>query len=129
MPELGIWVEFTEELFVVVFESEVESLSGEVSEYVDEVTSPEGGHAFFSSDTLEAVDDSSVFLLGGEIGHRGLGLEEEFDTFDGSGGCFGDSSGDTTEEEVCDESFDVFALGHVLYKDGWLFVAREILFN
>jgi len=50
-PEFGLGVIRTEDLLVSVLESEVKGLSGEISDDVSEVTSPESGDTFFLGDS------------------------------------------------------------------------------
>ena len=73
-------------------------MSGEVSDDVSEVTSPESADTFFLGDSGQTVDDTSVLL--GELGVSVLSLEKELDSFDGGDGSLGDSGRDTTQGEI-----------------------------
>ena len=67
-PELRFWIHTTEEdLLVLVFEGEVEGLSGEVTDHVGQVASPEGDEALFLWDPDHAVNDSLVLHLCGDL--------------------------------------------------------------
>lgn len=52
-----------EDLLVLVLEGEVESLGGEVTDHVGQVTSPEGEEALLLGDSHHAVNDPFVLLL------------------------------------------------------------------
>jgi len=73
-------------------------LSGEVSDDVSEVTSPESADTFFLGDSGQTIDDTSVLL--GELGVSVLSLEKKLDSFNGGNGSLGDGSGDTTQSEI-----------------------------
>lgn len=53
-----------EDLLVLVLESEVEGLRGEVADDVGQVAPPEGQHALLLGDTHNAVHDALVLLVG-----------------------------------------------------------------
>lgn len=98
-----------EDLVEEVLGGEVDGLGGEVSHYVGPVASPQRSHAFFSGAPRETVNDAGVgsFCKSGVVL---LGLEQKFDSFDGSGESLGDGAGGTTEDEVF-EDLSVSALG------------------
>jgi len=98
LPEFSLGVIRAENLLVGILESEVQSLSGEVSDDVSEVTSPESADTFFLGDSGQAIDDTSVLL--GELGIGILSLEEELNSFDGGDSGLGDGSRDTTQSEI-----------------------------
>lgn len=63
-PELGAFVYAIEEnLLVLVLESEVEGLRGEVSDDIGQVSSPEGEESLLFGNTDDAVDDAFVLLV------------------------------------------------------------------
>lgn len=63
-PELGALVNpIKEDLLVLVLESKVEGLGGEVSDDVGHVASPEGEGSLFLGDTDNAVDDTFILLV------------------------------------------------------------------
>lgn len=64
-PELRTLVHAVEEnLLVLVLESKVEGLSGEVSDDVGQIPSPKREEALLFGDTDDAVDDALVLLVG-----------------------------------------------------------------
>lgn len=66
-PELGVLVDASQEdLLVLVFESEVEGLGGEVPNYVGEVAAPEWKEALFFGDTDKGIDDTWKKNINGE---------------------------------------------------------------
>ena len=99
--ELRIWFVFVlnlKESAVEIFCGEVDSLSGEVSDNVDTVSTPEWNDSFLAHAASEAVDDSVVLRF--ELGILVLGLEEQLDSFNGGGEGLGDDAGESTCEEV-----------------------------
>lgn len=63
-PELGALVNtIKEDLLVLVLESEVEGLGGEISDDIGKVTSPEGEESLFLGDTDDTVNDTLVLLI------------------------------------------------------------------
>jgi len=114
LPEISLGVEGAEDLLVGVLEGEVKSLSGEISDDVSEVTSPESRDTFFLGDSDEDVDNTLVLLVCRDIGVGSLSLEEELDSFNGGDGSLGDSSGETSQSEIEGEiaSFDFRTFRH-----------------
>jgi hypothetical protein len=92
--EVLLGVGLGEEGFDGVLEGEVERLRGEVSQHVDEVSSPEGGKTLLGVHAAEAVGDAGVSCdLSGLDQRVGvLGLDYELDTLDGGRASLGDSS-------------------------------------
>lgn len=67
-PELCFLIHAAEEdLLILVFEGEVKSLGGEVSDDVGQVSSPEGNEPLFFRDSDHTVHDSLVLCLGGDL--------------------------------------------------------------
>uniref|UniRef100_A0A3Q1LTX1 ADP/ATP translocase n=1 Tax=Bos taurus TaxID=9913 RepID=A0A3Q1LTX1_BOVIN len=67
-PELRALVHAPQEdLLVLVFESEVERLRGEIADDVGQVAPPEGQHALLLGDTHDAVHDALVLLVGRDL--------------------------------------------------------------
>jgi hypothetical protein len=60
---LSLGVEWAENLLVGILECEVESLSGEVSDDVGQVSSPEGKETLLSVNSLDAINDTLVFVF------------------------------------------------------------------
>lgn len=56
-----------EDLLVLVLEGEVESLGGEVTDHIGQVTSPEGEKALFLGDSHHTINDPFVLLLGTDL--------------------------------------------------------------
>jgi len=75
---LGIvWVEY---LLVIVLESEVKGLCGEITDDVSQVTSPERSKTLLLDDSLEAVDDTVISVLYLDGGRSVLHLQKELDS-------------------------------------------------
>jgi len=87
-------------LLVEVLAGEVEGLSGEVSDNISHVTSPEGTETLLSVDTSEAIGDTSVLLVGRDGLGSILDLEEELDSLNGGDESLGNSGGNTTDKEI-----------------------------
>lgn len=99
-----------EESLDLSLEGEVEGLSGEVSEDVGKVSSPEGSDTFRSHGSSGAVNDTGVSSVKDALlDHLILVLDEELDSLDGGGGGLGDTSGNAREHELFEE---VKLLGH-----------------
>lgn len=64
---ISLGVVWAEDLLVGILEGEVEGLSGEVSDDIGEVSSPERGEALLSVDSLEAINDTLVSVLLGDV--------------------------------------------------------------
>lgn len=76
-PELGALVNtIKEDLLVLVLEGEVEGLGGEISDDIGKVTSPEGKDSLLLGDTDNAVDDTLVLLICGDLLTGMLDLRE-----------------------------------------------------
>ena len=88
----------TEPLLVVVLEGEVERLGREVADDVGQVALPEGSNTLLLGDTRQDVHDASV--LGLDLLGLALVLQQQLDALNGRSDRLGDSSGDTSEEEV-----------------------------
>ena len=101
---LLLWVIRVEDLLVKVLEGEVQSLGGEISDDVGEVTSPERSETLFLDDSLEAVANTVISVLSLDCRGSILDLEEELDSLNGSDNCLGDSSGDTADHEIGKEA-------------------------
>lgn len=102
--KLGLLVNSTHEhLFVDIFESKVQSLGGEITDDIGQVSSPESSGSLFLGDADESINNTFVLLVGGDLFRGMLHLEEQFDTFDGSYGCFGNSGRHTTGDEIFSE--------------------------
>lgn len=85
----------------IVFEREVQGLCGEISDDIGHVASPKGSKSVVFDCSAETVDDTCEWFFDFFVGM--LCLEEQFDSFDGSGGGFGYGSGDASTEEVTEE--------------------------
>ena len=113
--------------FELFLESKVQGLSWEVSQDVGQVTSPERTNTFFSQDSLGAVDDTGVgFVKSALFDHFVLVLDQELDSFDGSGGGFGDTSGHTGKHEIFEESDFLFGSHCSCEKTGFLKVKMKL---
>jgi len=115
LPEFGLGVVGAENLLVGILKGEVKSLSGEISDDVSEVTSPESRDTFFLGDSDEDIHNTLVGLVTSKLLVSSLGLEKELNSFNGGNGSLGDSSGDTTESKIEGEitSLDFRSFTHV----------------
>jgi len=107
-----ILVEHTLEL---ILESKVQSLGREVTDNVSSVTSPERDSTLILHGTSETITDTLV--RGSEttlLDHFILVLDQELDTLNRGSSGLGDSSGNTTHEEIDDELVVVLSVstGH-----------------
>merc|ERR1719331_2746360 len=81
-----------------VLEGKVESLCGEVTQHVGEVSSPERNNAFGGQHSLGAVKDSGVRLVQTTLlDHLILVLDEKLDPLDGGSHGLGDAGGHTSQ--------------------------------
>merc|ERR1719154_334045 len=88
-----------------ILECEIESLGGEISENISQVSSPEGVDSLGFEDPGGAVDDSSVGLVQAPLlDHLVLVLDQQLDSLNGSSGSLGDSSSNSSQHEVLSES-------------------------
>lgn len=94
---LSLGVVRIEDLLILILASEVESLSGEITDDVGEVTSPESTETLFLQDTAEAVTEAIVFLISRHIGVSILDLKEELDSLNRGNDGLRDGSRDTTD--------------------------------
>lgn len=118
-PELGVLVYATEEhLLVLVFESEIEGLCGEVPDDVGEVTTPEWEQSLLLGNADEGVYDTFVTLVLGNLLADVLYLQKQFYTLDGRHRGLGDGSWDTTGEEVLRERNRIGEVRHFVEFDG-----------
>jgi len=110
---LGLGIVGAEDLFVDILEGEVKGLSGEISDDVGSVSSPESIETLFVVDARKAITDTGVLLHVGGWGltslsslltHGVLDLKEELDTLDGGDDSLGDGGGDTTDHKIGEEA-------------------------
>lgn len=66
-----------EELPVLVLKGKVEGLSGEISDDIGEVTSPEGKNPLLLGDTGEAVNETLILLICCDLLTGMLDLEQK----------------------------------------------------
>ena len=100
---VGLGIVRVENRLVEVLEGEVESLGGEVSDDVSQVTSPEGTEALLLDDSLEAVTNTVVSVLGLDGLGGVLHLEEQLDSLDRGHDGLRDSGRDTANHEISHE--------------------------
>jgi len=105
LSKLGILVSLGEHGLNTILEGKVKSLGGEVTDDVSQVSTPEGSDTLFTGHTGEAVDDTGVtgHLTTDNLGVGILGLDQELDSLNGSGGCLGNSTRKSTSEEINEE--------------------------
>jgi hypothetical protein len=105
LKKFSLGVEGGEHFLEGVFERKVESLSGEISDDVGEISSPESEHTLFPVDTNEAINDSGVSrnFSTSDSGIGILGLDDEFYSLDGGGDGLGDSTTEASKGEINQE--------------------------
>ena len=104
MPKLGLLVHTTQEdLLVFIFEGEVESLGGELSDDIGQVTAPEGQDSLLLGNTDHTVYNAFVLLICGDLLAGMLHLQQQLDPLDGHYCHLGDGHSDTTCQEVLSE--------------------------
>lgn len=100
-PELGVLVDSAKEhLLVLVLESEVQGLGGEIPDDVGEVTAPEGAESLLLGNAHEGVDDTLVALVLGDLLADVLYLQKQLDALDGRHGGLGNRRRHATGDEV-----------------------------
>jgi len=116
LPEFSLGVIGAEDLLISVLEGKVQGLSGEISDNVSEITSPESRYTFFLRDSDQNIHNTLVSLVASKLGISSLSLKEELYSFNRSDGSLGDSSGDTTKSKIKGKvaSFDFRSFTHVL---------------
>jgi hypothetical protein len=102
---LSLWVVWAEELLVVIIACKVDGLSWEITNDVSEISSVKGPESLLGNDSLEAVSDTSVSVLWGNLLVGVLDLEEELDSLNWGDDGLGDGSGNTTNHEINHEVF------------------------
>jgi len=97
-----ILIGFREHSLDGILEGKVEGLGREISNDIGSISTPEGLDSLLTGYTGETVDDTGVTLdLPGDDFRVGiLGLDEELNTLNWCCACLGDSSGNTTGEEI-----------------------------
>ena len=99
----------------MILACEVECLSWEIPDDIGQVTSPEGGESLLLDDSGEAVTNTTVSVLRGDVLVGVLHLEEKLDSLDGGHKGLGNGSGSSTDEEVGDEALLLFFVAHISY--------------
>jgi hypothetical protein len=97
---LGLGVVRAESKLVEVLAGEVEGLGREIPDDVSEVASPEGTEALLLNDSAEAVVNTLISHLNGNVGVSILDLEEELDSLDRGNDGLRHGGGNATDEEV-----------------------------
>ena len=106
-----------EDFLVIIFEGEVQSLGGEITNDVGQVTSPEGTESLLLDDSLETVTDTVVSIFNLDLGRCVLNLQEELNSLDGGDKSLGNSGGNTTDHEIGDEGLLAFLRGSGSHDD------------
>merc|ERR1719232_2374782 len=89
----------------LILEGKVQSLSGEVSQHIGKISSPEGVDSLGLENPGGAVNDPSIrFVKTSLLDHLILVLDQELDSLNGGSSSLGDSSSDSGEHEVLSES-------------------------
>jgi len=100
---LSLWVVWAEIGLVEIFARKVDGLSWEITDNVGQVTSPEGTETLIGNNSLEAVSDTVISVLWGNVLVGILDLEEELDSLNWGDDSLGDSGGNTTNHEINQE--------------------------
>ena len=105
-PEIVLGGVLGEEPFDGVFESEIEGLSGEISDDVGQISTPERGDTLLAGDAHEAVTDASVAgnLARSDLRVRILCLQQQFHALDGGDDGFREGTCGTTGSEIQHEA-------------------------
>lgn len=77
-------VEWAEPLLEVILEGEVHGLSGEISDNVGQVSSPERSETLLLVDSREAITNSLVLVLSSHVFVGVLNLEEHLNSLNRS---------------------------------------------
>jgi len=110
---LGLGIVRAEDLFVDILEGEVKGLSGEISDDVGSVSSPESTETLLVVDARKAITDTGVLLhvsgwwltgLSSLLAHGVLDLKKELNTLDGGDYSLRDGGGDTTDHKIGEEA-------------------------
>jgi len=105
LQRLGSVLRGLEDGFDLIFEGKVQGLGGEVPQNVSKVSSPEGVDSLSLEDPHGTVNHAIVGLVKTSLlDHLILVLDEELDSLDGSSSSLGDSSSNTSEHEILNES-------------------------
>ena len=91
-----------EHTLVLVLEHKVQSLGGEVSDHVGEISSPERGNTLLLGYSHKDINDTFVLTLSLGGSTLSLILEEKLDTLDGCSKSLGDTRGNSSDEEGLD---------------------------
>ena len=100
---LSLWVVWAEIGLVEIFACEVNGLSWEITNNVGQVSSPERSKTLLSNDSLEAVSDTVISVLWGDILVGILDLEEELDSLNWGDDGLGHGGGNSTNHEILHE--------------------------
>lgn len=93
------------DFLILILAGEVEGLSGEITDDVSGVTSPESTDTLFSADSVEAITNTIVSLFNGDVRVSILDLKEELDSLDRCDDGLRDGSRNTTDKEINQEVF------------------------
>lgn len=100
---LGLWVVWAEVDLVEILACEVDGLGWEITNHVGEVTSVKGSETLLRDDSLEAITNTVISVLWEDVLVSILNLEEELNSLNWGDDCLGDSSGNTTNQEIDNE--------------------------
>ncbi|GMT19204.1 hypothetical protein PFISCL1PPCAC_10501, partial [Pristionchus fissidentatus] len=111
LPEVLLLVKTLEEdLLVSILEGEVQSLGGEVTDDIGEISSPESGETLLLGDSHEHINDALVTLVFCDGARCVLHLKEELDTLDGGDSGLGDGSGRSSGGQIDKELLGIETL-------------------
>lgn len=95
------------------------NLSGEITDDISCVASPQGTQALVLDSTAETFTDSCVgFREAAGLDHLILILNQKLYAFDRGGGGFGDCCRDSAHEKIDNETGEAFLIGS-LYNNRW----------
>jgi hypothetical protein len=102
---LSLGVVWAQVLLVEVLASKVDGLGWEITNHVGEVTSPEGSETLLGNNSLEAVSNTVVSVLWGNVLVGILDLKQKLDSLNWGDDGLGDGGGNTTDQEIGQEGF------------------------
>ena len=100
---LGLGVVWAEPLLEVILKSEVHGLSGEVSDHIGGVASPEGDEALLLVHSREAVTNALVLVFSSHVLVGVLDLQKHLNSLNRSDHSLRDGGGNTTDQKVLEE--------------------------
>ena len=88
---LGFWVVWAESLLVEIFAGEVKCLGWEITDNVSKIASPERCETLFLDNSTEAITDTVISLINGDVLVSILNLKNKLHSFNWGDNCLGNS--------------------------------------